>query len=51
MAVRYRGRGRHSGVEVKDRRFEVFTFRDGHCIRKVDYRERSEALEAVGLSE
>ena len=51
VAVRYRGRGRHSGVEVKDQRFEVFTFRDGRCIRKVDYRERSEALEAVGLAE
>ncbi len=51
MAVRYRGRGRGSGVEVTDRLFEVHTFRDGHCVRKVDFRERSEALEAAGLRE
>jgi hypothetical protein len=49
MAVRYRGRGRGSGVEVNDRLFEVHTFRDGQCVRKVDFRERSEALEAAGL--
>ena len=51
MAVNYRGRGRGSGVEVTDRQFEVHTFRDGQCIRKVDFRERSEALEAAGLRE
>jgi hypothetical protein len=51
MAVRYRCRGRASGVEVTDRLFEVHTFRDGQCVRKLDFRERSEALEAVGLSE
>ena len=51
MAVRYRGRGRTSGVEVNDRLFEVHTFRDGLCVRKVDFQERSEALEAAGLSE
>ena len=49
MTVRYRGRGRGSGVEVNDRVFEVHTFRDGQCVRKVDFRERSEALEAAGL--
>jgi len=51
MAVRYRGRGRASGVEVTDRLFEVHTFRDGQCIRKVDFRERADALEAAGLLE
>jgi ketosteroid isomerase-like protein len=51
MAVRYRGRGPGSGVEVNDRVFEVHTFRDGQCVRKVDFRERSEAIEAAGLSE
>ena len=49
VAMRYRGRGRGSGVEVNDRQFEVHTFRQGRCVRKVDYRERSEALEAAGL--
>jgi ketosteroid isomerase-like protein len=51
MEVRYRGRGRVSGIEVNDRQFEVYTFRDGECVRKVDFRERSDALEAAGLRE
>ena len=51
MAVRYRGRGRASGVEVNDRLFEVHTFRDNRCVRKVDFQKRAEALEAAGLSE
>jgi len=51
MAVSYRGRGRASGVEVNDRLFEVHTFCDGQCVRKVDFRERAEALAAAGLSE
>ena len=51
VAVRYRGRGRVSGVEVNDLLFEVHTLRDGRCIRKVEFPTRSEALAAVGLSE
>ena len=51
MAVHYRCRGRASGVEVTDRLFEVHTFRDGQCVRKLDFRERSEALDAAGLSD
>ena len=48
VAMRYRGRGRASGADVDDRLFEVHTFRQGRCVRKVDYAERSEALEAAG---
>jgi ketosteroid isomerase-like protein len=51
VAVRYRGRGRVSGVEVNDLLFEVHTLRDGRCTRKVEFSTRAEALEAVGLSE
>jgi ketosteroid isomerase-like protein len=51
VALRYRGRGRLSGVEVNDRQFEVHTFRDGRYVHKVDFREQAEALEAAGLSE
>jgi ketosteroid isomerase-like protein len=51
VAIRYRGRGRGSGVEVSDRLFEVHTFRDGECVRKVDFTERSAALQAAGLRE
>ena len=47
----YRGHGRLSGVAVDGRVFEVHTFRDGQCVRKVDFRTRSEALEAAGLRE
>src|SRR5262245_57407885 len=50
VAIRYRGRGRGSGVEVSDRQFEVHTFRDGLCVRKVDFTKRTEALNAAGLS-
>ena len=49
VAVHYRGRGRTSGAEVNDRLFEVHTFRQGKCARKVEYKERSDALEAAGL--
>ena len=51
LAMRYRGRGRGSGIEVSDRLFEVHTFRDGQCVSKVDFANRSEALEAAGLSD
>jgi ketosteroid isomerase-like protein len=51
VAVRYRGRGRVSGVEVNDLIFEVHTLRDGRCIRKIEFPTRAEALEAVGMSE
>jgi ketosteroid isomerase-like protein len=50
MAVRYRGRGRSSGVAVNDLIFEVHTLRDGRCIRKVEFPTRAEALASVGLS-
>ena len=50
VAIRYRGRGRASGVEVEGRKFEVHTFRDGLCVSKVDFADRSAALEAAGLS-
>jgi ketosteroid isomerase-like protein len=51
VTISYRVRGRGSGVEVSDRLFEVHTFRDGECVRKVDFTKRAEALEAAGLSE
>ena len=51
VAMYYRGHGRLSGVAVDGRVFEVHTFRDGQCVRKVDFRTRTEALEAAGLRE
>jgi ketosteroid isomerase-like protein len=49
VAMHYRGRGRLSGVAVDQWVFEVHTFRNGECIRKVDFETRSEALEAAGF--
>ena len=50
VVMHYRGRGRLSGVTVEQEEFEVHTFRDGQCVRKVNFETRSEALEAAGLS-
>jgi ketosteroid isomerase-like protein len=49
--VRLRGRGRGSGVEIDARFYDVYTLRDGKIVRMDQFTERSEALEAVGLSD
>ena len=51
VTARMRGRGRGSGVEVEARMYEVYTLRAGLIVRMDEFAERSEALEAVGLSE
>jgi uncharacterized protein len=48
---RFRARGRHSGVEVEERFFQALRFRDGKVLWWGFYPSRTEALEAVGLSE
>lgn len=40
-----------SGVEVEARSVVVFTIRDGRIIEMRLYRQRAEALKAVGLEE
>ena len=50
-AVRLRGRGRGSGIEVDARFYEVYTLRQGKILRMDQFTQRSEALEAVGLRE
>ena len=47
--VRFRARGRGSGIEVDARLYDVFTFRDGKIVRMDQFTEQSEALEAAGL--
>jgi ketosteroid isomerase-like protein len=47
--VRFRARGRGSGIEVDGRLYDVFTLRDGRIVRMDQFTEQSEALEAVGL--
>jgi ketosteroid isomerase-like protein len=49
--VRFRARGRGSGIEVDARLYDVFTLRHGKIVRMDQFTERSEALEAVGLRE
>jgi hypothetical protein len=34
---------------VRGASFDVYTFSDGKCVRKREFRERSEAVEAAGL--
>jgi ketosteroid isomerase-like protein len=51
MAVelwRFRGRG---GLVLESELVDVYTFRDGLIVRIDGYRDRAEALAAVGLSE
>ncbi len=50
VEVRRTGRGSVSGVSVEERQFHVFDFRDGRVGRFRSFLDRSEALEAVGLS-
>ena len=51
VTVRFRGRGRASGIEIDARLYEVYTLRDGKVLRIDEYEHRAEALEAAGLSE
>jgi uncharacterized protein len=49
VTVHYSARGRGSGIKYEERLFDLYTFRDGQCVRKQEFRERSEALDAAGL--
>jgi ketosteroid isomerase-like protein len=49
--IRMRGRGKETGMEVAMRYFMVSTFQKGKVVRAVEYLDRAEALEAVGLRE
>jgi ketosteroid isomerase-like protein len=51
VGVRQHGVGRTSGAPTKLRYFTVWSFRGGKVIRIESFRERTEALETLGLSE
>jgi ketosteroid isomerase-like protein len=51
VLMRAIGRGRGSGVIVESELAHVWTMRDGLAIRHQSYPTRTEAFEAVGLSE
>ncbi len=46
-ATRVHGRGRHSGMVISQRLFDVFEIRDGRVLRIREYLDRDEALEAA----
>ncbi len=51
VAVHTVGRGHASGAEVEVTAYHVWTIRDGKGIRLQLFADRSQALEAAGLSE
>jgi ketosteroid isomerase-like protein len=51
VVVDHRGVGRRSGVEVTTRYYNVYWIRENLIVRLEIFRDRSEALEAAGLSE
>ena len=50
VPVMFRGRGSGSGIAVEGRYYQVLTVRDGRVVRWEEFRERSDALAAAGLS-
>lgn len=51
VAVYERGRGRGSGAPVERRWAQVWTFQKGRIIRWELFRDKAQALKAVGLTE
>ena len=51
VCVRFWGRGRDSGAPVEVRETHVARLRDGKIIEVREYRNKEQAVEAVGLSE
>ena len=51
VVLRYRARGRGSGVEVEGRESALWTLREGKVVRYAWFHEPAHALEAAGLSE
>ena len=51
VILRYRARGRGSGVEVEGRESALWTLRNGKVLRYAWFHEPADALEAAGLSE
>jgi ketosteroid isomerase-like protein len=51
LRLHFIGHGAESGIPIEMELFHVVTVRDGRFARTVEYSDRTEALEAVGLSE
>jgi ketosteroid isomerase-like protein len=50
-SIRFSGKGTTSGVPVEMELAQIWTFRGDKVVRVEEYFDRTEALEAVGLSE
>jgi ketosteroid isomerase-like protein len=48
--VRFVGHGATSGIPLEMQLAHLYTMRDGKAVKVVEYMDRSEALEAAGLS-
>jgi ketosteroid isomerase-like protein len=48
VTVHYSAVGRGSGIKYDERLFDVYTFRDGQCVHKREFRTRAEAASALG---
>jgi ketosteroid isomerase-like protein len=51
VVVRYRAKGRGSGVEVEGRESALWTLRDGKVARYAWFHEPMDAFDAAGLAE
>ncbi len=51
VTVRFRARGRGSGIEVDARLYDVFTLRDGKIVRMDQFAEQLEAFKAAAERE
>ena len=51
VALRFRGRGKGSSVEIDERGFWAYELRGGRLRRISEFNDRAEALEAAGLSD
>jgi ketosteroid isomerase-like protein len=49
VVVRYRARGRESGVEMEGRESALWTLRDGRVVRYAWFHGPADAFEAAGL--
>jgi ketosteroid isomerase-like protein len=51
IELTFHGIGRRSGADTRTTIFQVISFRDGRVVRVHGFRDRTEALEAVGRAE
>jgi ketosteroid isomerase-like protein/GNAT superfamily N-acetyltransferase len=48
VTMRQRARGKGSGLEIEEPRYQLFAFRDGKVVRFEEYSDEADALKALG---